>query len=76
MGRGVPGENHPIARLTYESVRRIRENSEGWTDYKWGQVLNVDRSTVRLVRINKQWHDPDYTPSPVPRGRPGNDERR
>lgn len=76
MSRGVPGEQHPNARLTYSLVRRIRENREGWTDYKWAEALNVDRNTIRLVRINKRWHDPNYTPGPVSRGRPRYDERR
>lgn len=64
------GEEHGQAKLDAAKVALIRETTDK-SDYALAKELGVERSTVRLVRLNQTWHDPHYTPraSPSNRGR-------
>lgn len=65
------GEGHPNSKLTWEVVDAIRASKE--SDSALARKHGVARATVRLVRENVTWHDPDYDPrpSPFPHGRKG-----
>ena len=57
------GEEHARAQLTWEDVRFIRSHPE-LNNAELARQFRVDRSTIRLVRANATWRDPDYVPQP------------
>ena len=64
------GEEHHNSKLTQAAVDEIRRADQSASDYQLAEQFGVDRSLVRQVRLNAVWHDPEYTPRQVPRGRP------
>jgi len=59
------GEDHVGSKLDWQKVRWIREAAH-LNDVQIASELGVDRTTVRLVRANATWREPDYQPRNSP----------
>lgn len=57
------GEQHSKHRLTETSVEFVRSHPD-LSNADLARMFGVERSTIRLVRANVTWHDPDYSPEP------------
>lgn len=59
------GEGHHKSKLTWDDVHYIREHTEE-SNAAMGRRFGVGRSTIRLIRENVTWHDPEFVPSVNP----------
>ena len=55
------GEAHFKHKLTWPDITYIRAHPE-LNNAELARRFAVERSTVRLIRANVTWRDPDYTP--------------
>ena len=55
----MPGDKNPMAKLTWEQVRRIREMHSAGDIYQKdiAQAFGVDKMTVSLIVRNKIWKE-------------------
>lgn len=53
------GEDHHSARVTWDDVRRIRENQVGWRDV--GEVLGLSKTQFYRIKRGESWvkHGPN-----------------
>ena len=60
-GRGAFREDHPMAKLRFKHVRRIREIArlKLMSDGELGKAFEVSRETIRHIRIGKVWKELD-----------------
>jgi hypothetical protein len=61
------GTTHRLAKLTWEAVGVIR--SSNLSDAALAREFGVTTPAVRLVRLNRTWVDPDYSPRESARAR-------
>lgn len=56
-GTSMPGEKHPMAKLTYKEVLEIREKYElGYRNAELGRMYKVHRSNIRNIVMGKTWN--------------------
>jgi hypothetical protein len=63
VSMAVRGTSHHRARLDQEKVRYIRAHTE-LSNADLARMFGVTRATIRAIRANAAWHDPNYTPAP------------
>jgi len=57
------GEQHFRSKLTAEDVAFIRHpDNREMNNAELARRFGVERSTIRLIRENVTWHDPNYVP--------------
>lgn len=54
-GRQAKGTMRWNAKLTDDTVRRIKKNTEGYNQVQWSQVLGVSDATINLILKGKRW---------------------
>lgn len=54
-GMKARGNQLPQSKLTPETVRKIRENREGWTQKRWAEHLGVHINTVWRASKLENW---------------------
>ena len=55
-GRSTIGERNPMAKLTEENVREIKEHlKQGHHPYQIGKRFGVTASAINLIKLGKRW---------------------